>query len=86
MHGGFGGDNRYPRWAAGSRGRLKGELEGRAGYDNNDRFKERGFGWREGEGLKCWFWRDVRWGKMSLSKKNMRLNSRRNSTVDSITK
>lgn len=86
VHGGFGGDNRYPRWAAGSRGRLKGELEGRAGCDNNDRFKERGFGRRGGEGLKCWFWRDVRRGKMSLSKKNMLLNSRRNSTVDSITK
>lgn len=38
----------------GSCGRLKGELEGRAGCDNNERFKERGFEWGEGKDLKCW--------------------------------
>lgn len=66
VRGGFGGDNCYPRWAVGTCGRLKGELEGRAECDN-DRFNARGFEWRES--LKCWFWRDVRWAKCHCQRK-----------------
>lgn len=85
VHGGFGGDNCYPRWAVGNHGRLKGELERREGCDNNDRFKGRGFEWRERvKGFEATIWVWCKMGKMSLSKKNMMRKSRRSSITEKL--